>query len=113
MNKNGGPAFPIQGGWGLDSTGMTLRDYFAIRIFHCLYDHIKENLASDGEDIDDMYDEWVNKSDIPEGESNGQPSFWAVNIAKQAYGAADAMLAVRQLKCLTDNPKWNNKGGES
>lgn len=34
--ETGGPAFPIQGGWGLDSTGLTLRDYLAAKAMQAL-----------------------------------------------------------------------------
>ncbi|HCD2513564.1 TPA: hypothetical protein NBJ98_002672 [Citrobacter freundii] len=74
-NKTGGPAFPnksaaVNGGSSFDSSGMTLRDYFAAKAMQGI-------LANPGQ-LDNVNDE---------------ASKW---VAKDAYRVADAMLRARE-----------------
>jgi hypothetical protein len=78
MNNTGGPAFPrniLEHGHGVTTThesGMTLRDYFAGQVA-----------------IGAMSEYW-------NGDRMTDPTF--ADIAKQAYGIADAMLKERKQK---------------
>lgn len=81
--KTGGPALPIQGGWGLDSTGVTFRDIFALSVLPAVYsDYAKEKQAK-GLTLQSF------------DEDRNEPSIDAEMIAKDAYSIADAMLNER------------------
>lgn len=67
--KDGGPAFPIEAfnGWGQPFEGMTLRDYFAAKAMQGMIARTSWGIEDDAGDI-----------------------------AGEAYGYADAMLAERE-----------------
>lgn len=73
--ETGGPAFP-HSRLGSDADGMTLRDYFAAQVLPTVYQTLMED-ALRGESV--FYDE-----------------NWRVDLARNVYKMADAMLEARK-----------------
>lgn len=87
----GGLAFPVVGPGGLDSYGMTLRDYFAAAALPSVISLWESAYIRDGEVGIPLTDH-----DEKEGIPSYSPTTEATLIAIDAYAVADAMLEARK-----------------
>jgi hypothetical protein len=92
----GGPAFPVAGAWGLDSSGMTLRDYFAAAALGALIQTEAERELREYDDSLELHDE-----PNCETSSLGNPTFNNEWLCQTAYSVADQMIRQRELRTVT------------
>lgn len=74
--NTGGAAFPVPA-QDMQSTGMTLRDYFAAKAMQSCYAEFMRGIAA---------------------EEYGCPPDWQIGVAIDAYAMADAMLKAREVQ---------------